>query len=516
MKAGHHTERELKFDAGGAAVSALGDLPRVVAVVPAESQELDAVYFDTADLRLLRRGVTLRRRTGGRDAGWHLKIPVPGARDTRTELRAPVGPADPGAIPPELELQVRGYVRGRPLAPVADLRTHRSRHLLMGRKGRVLAEVAADEVAAHVLDVARLTGAGAPSARSGGSTTELTTWTELEVELVDGGSGLLDAVESRLARAGVRRSVDASKLEHLLGAFVPAPARTGAKRRGTIGAVLLERLRQQTGILVGLDAAVRHDEPDSVHQMRVAVRRMRSALKTYPGVLAPDRAAQLADELKWLGGVLGAARDTEVVKALLDARVDALPGEPEHLDAFFADRYHSAWRAAVEQLEGDRYYQLLDSLDAVQAMPPWGPRAKDPARRALRRAAGRQQSRTAKRIEAAYTAEPGPLRDTAWHEARKAAKRARYAGETARPAGGKAAKRFADRMKQVQQTLGQRQDTVIARQELGPLARRAADEGRDTFGYATLYADLLTEAAEHEERLGAVWDRAARVGLPGM
>jgi CHAD domain-containing protein len=279
--------------------------------------------------------------------------------------------------------------------------------------------------------------------------------------------------------------------------------------------VLLERLRTQTGVLLGFDAGVRCDEPDSVHQMRVAVRRMRSALKTYPGVLDPSRADMLAEELKWLGGVLGVARDSEVVKALLDARAEALPGEPEYLDAFFSDDYRTAWRDAVKQLESDRYYRLLDALDAAVNAPVWGAKARDKARGALRKAARRQRGRTARRIEAAYAADPGPDRDLAWHEARKAAKRARYAGETAGPSQGGAAARFARLMKQVQQTLGARQDTVITRHALTPLAQRAADQGRDTFGYATLYADLLTEAAEHEDRLGAVWDRAAAAALPG-
>jgi CHAD domain-containing protein len=104
----------------------------------------------------------------------------------------------------------------------------------------------------------------------------------------------------------------------------------------------------------------------------------------------------------------------------------------------------------------------------------------------------------------------GPERDTGWHEARKAAKRARYAGETAAPVLGEPARLFAKRMKQVQQVLGIRQDTVIARQSLIALAAQAAGNGQDTFGYAALHGDLAAAASQAEGLLAAEWWRARR------
>ncbi|MGW2546847.1 CYTH domain-containing protein [Kitasatospora sp. NPDC001574] len=86
---GEQMERERKYD-GGRPLRRFEDLPGVARVVPGEPHDLDAVYYDTPDLRLLRRRITLRRRAGGQDAGWHLKLPRDG--DTREEI------AEPGAL----------------------------------------------------------------------------------------------------------------------------------------------------------------------------------------------------------------------------------------------------------------------------------------------------------------------------------------------------------------------------------------------------------------------------------
>ena len=180
-------EKELKFDgATDVELPSLEGLPGVAAVAAAAPEDLDAVYYDTSDLRLLAHGITLRRRTGGHDAGWHLKLPT-GALDTRLELHHPLDPPpldpppadhDSPAPPAELALRVRAYVRDAPLGPVVDLRTHRRRTLLLDRKQRPLVEVARDAV------TARRTGEDAAAA-----------WTEVEAELLRGDPALLDAVE---------------------------------------------------------------------------------------------------------------------------------------------------------------------------------------------------------------------------------------------------------------------------------------------------------------------------------
>ena len=113
-------ETERKYElADGVELPGWDGLVGVEALVGPEEQALEAVYFDTEDLRLARAGVTLRRRRGGHDAGWHLKLPVVG--DSRDEVRV----GDPRALrrrtlPAELVGLVRALTRGARLAPVAE------------------------------------------------------------------------------------------------------------------------------------------------------------------------------------------------------------------------------------------------------------------------------------------------------------------------------------------------------------------------------------------------------------
>ncbi|HET9656179.1 MAG TPA: CYTH domain-containing protein, partial [Kineosporiaceae bacterium] len=140
------TEIERKFDVGeGFALPSLDGLPGVAVVDGPQEHALDATYLDTADLRLLRSRTTLRRRTGGTDAGWHLKLPrSDGERD---ELHHPLG-RSAGAVPKPLRAVVEVHLRGAALAPVVRLRTRRRVTRLLDADGTLLAEVADDAVTA--------------------------------------------------------------------------------------------------------------------------------------------------------------------------------------------------------------------------------------------------------------------------------------------------------------------------------------------------------------------------------
>jgi CYTH domain len=179
-----------------------------------EIQLLVARYYDTGDLRLAAAGVTLRRRTGGQDAAWHLKLPVGG--DARREVHAPLESGDED-VPAGLAELVTAWTDGHPLRPVATLETRRTAWRITGPAGEVLAEVADDLVTGH-----RDARPGSPGGREV-APADLT-WREVEVELVSGPPAILAAAGQRLREAGARPSGSANKLSRVLAAS-PAPLR---------------------------------------------------------------------------------------------------------------------------------------------------------------------------------------------------------------------------------------------------------------------------------------------------
>ena len=196
-----HLEIESKFDVDtGFVVPDLSGVADGSGVTQPEVRLLAAHYFDTSDLRLIAAKITLRRRTGGPDEGWHLKLPV--GAGSRREMQAPLGDSDT-AVPPQLASLVSEWVRGEPLRVVAVLETRRTVRNLTGAGGETLAEVADDLV------TGRVPGPGDDPGQP-------ITWREIEVELVSGGPDVLAAAQSRLTAAGARVSDSPSKLSRVL------------------------------------------------------------------------------------------------------------------------------------------------------------------------------------------------------------------------------------------------------------------------------------------------------------
>ena len=185
---------------------ALRDVLRedVAAGTPVRYQ-LAATYYDTQDERLLASKITLRRRTGGTDEGWHLKLPA--GQDARRELREPLsaGPGEAGGVPERLAERVADVTAGLPLAPIAVLDTERTVVPLTGRDGRVVAEVADDVVTAR-----RVVGS------AGAAAGQPLRWREIEIEVPVAWPRLQKAAADLLRAAGARPSGHGSKLAHLL------------------------------------------------------------------------------------------------------------------------------------------------------------------------------------------------------------------------------------------------------------------------------------------------------------
>lgn len=170
-------------------------------------------------------------------------------------------------------------------------------------------------------------------------------------------------------------------------------------------------------------------------------------------------------------------------------------------------------RRTVAVLDGARYLTLLHTLDALLADPPLLPASAAPPGKALARAAHKDHKRLATRLAHALEHPPGPDRDAALHDARKAAKRARYAAEAARPALGRPARRAVKRLKAVQGVLGDHQDSVVAREALRALAVQAHAAGESSFTWGLLYGQEEATAAARERELPGVWARASRAEI---
>ncbi len=492
-----HPEIERKYDVGDAAeLPPLDRVPGVATTTLPEHVELEAVYFDTEDLRLAAAGVTLRRRSGGNDAGWHLKLPV--GRDERQELRLPLGAASDDRVPEELLDRVRVFLRERREVAVVTVRTRRTSRRLLSAEGTAMVEVTDDAVSAE-----RLTGEDGALR-----------WREWEVELVEGDRDVMDAVEVALLAAGARPAVIGSKLGRALGDRVPTRSvPTEPTKRSTAGDVLLAYLHDQRAELHRQDMRFRAGEQSAVHQLRIAARRLRSALASYRRLLEPGSTDRLRSDLKWLGGVLAEARDAQVLRERLTGLVDAQPIElvlgpvRRRIDDELGQAYRIGRGNAAEALSDHRYFELLDTLDALLATPPWAEPAAEPARRELPRRLKAEIKRVRRRARTARSASDRTQLDVAMHDIRKAAKRLRYAAEAARPALGKPAKRLARRAKDAQQLLGEHQDTVVARAVLREIGVKAHLSGENGFTLGRLHALEEARAGELERRYPAVVSR---------
>jgi inorganic triphosphatase YgiF len=201
-----HLEIEAKFDVDeGFAVPDFSTVPGCTAVREPVTFHLSATYYDTPDQRLAASKITLRRRTGGPDEGWHLKLPADG--NARREVHEPLSAGDEGQVPDRLASRVGEVTAGLPLAPIASLHTERTVRALLRSPQEVLAEVADDHV------TAQRTG----GADNDGAASEPLRWREVEVEVPEGAQPeVLHTAAKLLLAAGARPAGKGSKLARLL------------------------------------------------------------------------------------------------------------------------------------------------------------------------------------------------------------------------------------------------------------------------------------------------------------
>jgi CHAD domain-containing protein len=501
-----HREIEDKYDVDmDRPVPRLDEVPGVASVDDPVEYELEATYFDTPGLALTAAAVTLRRRTGGEDAGWHLKLPTP---EGRLEVRVPLARAT-RTVPKQLRTTVLGLVRDEPMSPIATVRTRRTVYRMRDKRGRALADLSDDHVAAHT-----------PATDHDEATS--TEWREWEIELVEGDRPVLEWFADTLVAGGATPSTAPSKLARALDDRVPGP-RYGPppvpRRKGAAADLAAARLLEQVTELRRRDPQVRHDVPDSVHKMRVALRRLRGALATYRPLLDRELTDPLRDELKWLGGELSDARDVEVTLERLQEMIAAEPAVLvrgpvlRRVRRELGEQYRAARARALTAMQSERYFTLLDKLDDLLADPPWTDRARGRLRDVLPGRVNREWKRLARRVSAVSETDDPVERDVRLHAVRKAAKRARYAAEPMVPLYGDDAASFVRATKTIQTVLGDHQDAVVAQPRLREMADRAAAAGENAFTFGVLDTREEALAARTAATFEDTWRAASRKRL---
>jgi CHAD domain-containing protein len=481
-------EREVKLTpAPGFRVPSLTGVAEGVVARPDEILELRADYYDTPDLRLARAGASLRYRPPD---GWTVKLPNTG--DGAMLVRGEhTFSGESASVPDDAVDLVRAYVRTATVRVIAHLKTRRRRIDLVDASGAKLAEVVDDEVS--VLDDGRI----------------VNRFRELEVELSeDAPVALADDVVARLERAGAASSDPTPKIVRALGmravagADVAPPGKLspGSAARDVVRAAISTSVQR----LIDHDAGVRlGGDPESVHLARVATRRLRSDLRTFRSLLVPEWDEALRAELKWLGGELGAVRDTEVLLDLLHHQVDRLtPGDHavgERLLRQLVDRREEQRAELLEAMRSERYAKLLERLVAAANAPALLPEADAPATEVLPALVKKPWKKLRRDVRALDDIP----RDEDLHHVRIRAKRTRYAAEAVSPALGKLARRFAKAVAKLQDVLGDHQDAVVAAAWLRKAAKRTGDS-QEVFVAGVLTGMIRT--IEHDTR--DAWPRA--------
>jgi CHAD domain-containing protein len=462
-------ERERKLAGPAEALEALdGDA--------IEPRSFASTYHDTADRRLARHGITLRRRLENGVSVWQLKLP---REDGRLELEERGGPA---RVPKRLARLLVGILHGTELEEAATLQTRRT-----GKR----ATLGGGTVEAVLDEVSLMEGQRAADE-----------FTELELELLDGDPKALREAERVLVKAGAEAAEQRPKVLRYLGVEAVAAPSSDARAidhvRARIQAQYAEILRHDPGTRAG-------DDPEDLHDLRVAVRRLRALLRAADALLVPEWSNPLRDELKWLGTELGPARDLDVLLAYLRDEAAAL-GSDELAFAEVLQRLEGERAAARKRLlaalDSGRYSDLLAALEAA---------SRAPHVRALDAPLDELAAREFRRLAKAVRRLGGDPSDDDLHRVRIKGKRARYAAELAEPMIGKPAARFVRRAKGFQDVVGEHQDAVVAEDRLRALVDELASSD------AVLAAGRVVERQRNRRTqaraaLPKAWSKLERCG----
>lgn len=460
-------------------------LTGVAQVRSGEDLVFEEQFFDTEDFRLGSHGIVLYRRAGGPLEGWHLELP-----DGRTAVE-PLGSHQ--SPPASLTDGLQFYVRGRRLVRSADVTIVRRVALLVADDGGELAEAADEHHRAEPL-----IADGSPRA-----------WRLWDYEVREPrNKRLAKELSAAFAGSGAEPGSRSSSLLTLAAAVPPAPSIATApdgRKPGTARQAFVDYVAQQLARWEELDPSVRVGAADSVHQLRVAVRRLRACLSAFRKDLDAETGRALRDELQWLGRVLGRVRDAEVMRERLRGQVGSEPSElvlgpvRRSFDESLGAEHAEASRELLDALNSEPYFRLIDGVtDLVAAVGEAGGRWQTKA--AVSGVVRRDVKRLGAAVSAAEGLEGTEKHDVALHDVRKAAKHLRYSAEAAAPFGAKKAARVARRAQKIQKALGEHQDCMVTADLVRRVAIEAYGRGENAFTYGRLHARELQLAHEAEVR----------------
>jgi len=393
---------------------------------------LTSTYYDTSQYDLAHAGITLRHRVERGKQAWQLKLPL---MKDRQEIEL----VDRQSIPPTTFRDLLFLPLGqRQLLPVATLRVWRA-----GIRVRIDHAPVAD----ITLDQVSVMKDGAVLQR----------FRELEIEQVNGKKSTLPDLERQLRQAGAEDHDGRPKLFRALSLVTSDPEPLPASDAPALAHVRWALTHHAQWLLTHDPGARLGREPESLHQMRVATRQLRAILRTARPLLVPEWTSSLREDLRWLGRLLGPARDLDVQLAYFreeSTSLDARDRRP--LSSFIAHleaQRTNAQEALLNELKSARYLDLvrrlqqaahdLTAIESTLTLRDLAKQEYTKLRHAIRQAGRAPNSATI-------------------HEIRIKTKRARYAAELAGSTVGKLAIRFINKARAVQDVLGMHQDAIQA------------------------------------------------------
>lgn len=478
-------EVELKF------LCAPGDLGAVLAAAPEgddESRELISVYFDTPDQALQKAGVSLRVRES---QGGRVQTLKRGEGLSREEHEAPLAGDEPD---PELGPLKALLPAGGRLDPAFNVRVNRRQRTFHYQGAEI--ELALDQ--GEVIG-----GAGRSPI------------CEVELELKTGPPAALFALARELSKAApLYLSFDGKAARgQALVAGAPLQARHGEQvtfpPRATAAQAFQAVARSALGQIAANATVLRAEpEPEAVHQLRVAARRLRSALSTFKDLVADDRLPAVKADLKWLAQSLDEARNLDVFADVVAAQAkDMAP--PQGLDALTAvldAARRQAWASASETASSPRFRALMIDTTAWVETGDWLAAPETSAK-----AFARQALKARQRLILKHGKGLRHTDDTSRHQLRIETKKLRYAAEAfASLCPKKAAARFIDRTKELQEILGELNDLAVA----GPLVASLALKPDAAFAAGELIGLRLAGKDQLKAKAAKAFKQLADADLP--